>query len=487
MQFYDREQERAMLGGVLSSPRSELIIVYGRRGVGKSALLEQALQEAAFPYIFYRATRRTLPLQLAALTGAAREAYPETFLGQPFASVPVFLDFLVHQAAEREAVGNPVPVVVVIDELPYLADVDAGLLTTLQHWWDANKRRPNLKVFLAGSYVAFMERQVLDSNAPLYNRRTGALKLEPMDYADAGLFFPSYSPRERMEAYAILGGMPSYLEQFDPGIGIAGNLMATVLRRNTYLSEEPNWLLLEDLRRDVTYGSILRAVAQGDRRPSEIAKTIGKGAAQDVAPQLTTLQEMGLLVREVPITERGQARSRNSLYFLADNYLDFWYRYVDPARSLIVRGLGARLWEQTIAPSLSQYVSRPAFERACRQFLWRVLASEARPASVAPLAETGFTEVGTWWGVGDREIDVMATDMRGQVVLAGSCKWTEAAVDVREYAALQRDLTLAGLDGSDPVLVLFSRSGFTPRLTEIAAAQEPKRLVLVDLETMYSV
>jgi len=485
--FYDRTQERSVLGSVLSSARSEMIIVYGRRGVGKSALLEQALREAGLPYIFYRATRRTLPLQMGALTEAVREAHPEAFLGQPFASVSVFLEFLVHQAAEREASGDLMPVVVVIDELPYLADVDAGLLTALQHWWDANKRRPNLKIFLAGSYVAFMERQVLDSTAPLYNRRTGALKLEPMDYADAGLFFPTYTAREKMEAYAILGGMPSYLEQFDPRLGIAENLMATVLRRNTYLSEEPNWLLLEDLRRDVTYGSILRAVAQGDRRPSEIAKTIGKGAAQDVAPQLTTLQEMGLLVREVPITERGQARSRNSLYFLADNYLDFWYRYVDPSRSLIVRGLGARLWEQTIAPSLSQYVSRPAFERACRQFLWRVLASASPPEAVSPLAGLGFTEVGTWWGAGDREIDVMATDARGRVVLAGSCKWTEAPVDVREYAALQHDLTLAALDGADPTLVLFSRSGFTERLTKIAAAQEPKRLVLVELETMYLV
>jgi len=464
-----------------------LIILYGRRGVGKSALLDQALRGAGFPYIFYRATRRTLPLQLGALTEAAQEAYPGAFLGQPFGSISVFLDFLVHQAAEREAAGSPVPVAVVVDELPYLADVDAGLLTTLQHWWDANKRRPNLKVFLAGSYVAFMERQVLDSNAPLYNRPTGALKLEPMDYADAGLFFPRYSPREKMEAFAILGGMPSYLEQFDPNRGIAENVTATVLRRNTYLSEEPDWLLLEDLRRDVTYGSILRAVAQGARRPSEIAKTIGKGAAQDVAPQLATLQEMALLVREVPITERGQARSRNSLYFLADNYLDFWYRYVDPSRSLIVRGLGTRLWEQTIAPSLGQYVSRPAFERACRQFLWRVLASEAPPDALLPLTQSGFTEVGTWWGAGDREIDVMATDARGQIVLVGSCKWTDAPVDVREYAALQRDLTLAGLDGSDPLLVLFSRSGFTARLTEIVTAQEPKRLVLVDLDTMYRV
>src|SRR5207237_1192865 len=133
---------------------------------------------------------------------------------------------------------------------------DPGLLTVIQHWWDANKRRPNLKVFIAGSSMALMERQVLDVSAPLYNRRTAAMRVEPMDYADAALFFQSYTPRQKMEAYAILGGMPSYLEQFDPARSIEANVLATALRRNTYLSEEPDWLLLEDLRRDVTYGSI---------------------------------------------------------------------------------------------------------------------------------------------------------------------------------------------------------------------------------------
>jgi AAA+ ATPase superfamily predicted ATPase len=481
--FYDRDRERAVLTEALTSARSELVILSGRRGVGKSALLDCVLRGAGVPFIFYRATRRTLPLQLAALTEAVREAYPAAFIGQPFASTPVFLDFLAHQAGEAQATGAVV--VAVLDELPYLADVDPGLLTILQHWWDTNKRRPNLKLFLAGSYVAFMERQVLDQNAPLYNRRTGAIRLEPMDYAEAALFFSSYTPEERMLAFSVLGGMPSYLEQFDPAKDVEANVKATVLRQNTYLSEEPDWLLLEDLRRDVIHGSILRAVAGGQRKPSDIARAIGKKAAQDIAPQLATLQDLGLLVREVPITERTQARSRNSLYFVADHYLAFWYRYVDPARSLVMRGLGERIWERSIAPTLAEYVSRPPFERACRQYLWRSLVAGTLPGGLE------FTEVGGWWGGGDREIDVVAVKENGHVVLVGSCKWTAAPMDVREYAALQRDLTLAGLDvgGADaePWFALFSRSGFTPRLREIAAAQDPPRLLLVDLPSLYSV
>lgn len=156
--------------------------------------------------------RRTLPLQLAALTEAFRAAFPGVFLLQPFASTSVFLEALVYEADARKVRGEKEPVCVMIDELPYLADADPGLLTVLQHFWDDTKRCGNLKLFLCGSYLAFMERQVMDESVPLYNRRTGAMKLTPLDYAEAALFFPNYTPEEKMTGYAVLGGMPSYLE-----------------------------------------------------------------------------------------------------------------------------------------------------------------------------------------------------------------------------------------------------------------------------------
>ena len=205
-------------------------------------------------------------------------------------------------------------------------------MTGIQIWWDQHKRLPNLKLFLAGTRRGL--HGAPGPGTPTHhsnNRRTGALKLEPLDYAEASLFFPNYGPREKIETYAVLGGMPSYLEQFDPDRSLDDNLLATALRRNTYLHEEPDWLLLEDLRRDVTYGSILRAIAIGQRRPSDIARSIGKQSAQDVSGPLRALLDLNLVRREVPITERELPLSRTSLYFLADNYLAFWYRYVDPA------------------------------------------------------------------------------------------------------------------------------------------------------------
>ena len=479
--FYNRTRERHSLTQALQSKRAELIILYGRRGVGKSTLLRETLNAEGFPFLYHRAVRRTLPLQLAALTEAFRATFPTVFLPQTFASTSVFLDALIYEAEAREGRGDPTPVCAVIDELPYLADVDRGLLTVLQHFWDDNKRRPNLKLFLCGSSLSFMERQVLDEQAPLYNRRTGAMKIEPMDYAEAALFFPDYSAREKMTAYGVLGGMPSYLEQFDPRVSIEQNVRATILRPNTYLAQKPEWLLLEDLRRDVIYGSLLRAVAQGARKPSDIARAIGKDSAQDIGTHLSTLQELGLLVREIPITEKQQSRTRNSLYFLADNYLDFWYRFIDPARSLIAQDLGGQVWERQIAPMLDQHLSRPTFERACRSYLWRGLRAGTLPP------ELHFTEVGTWWGAGDVEIDMVAINETGAATAVGSSKWTNERVGLHEYDALRRDLTKSGIAQDNPTYFLFSREGFNEPLIEFAEKRTDSGLVLVSLETMYTV
>ena len=201
---------------------------------------------------------------------------------------------------------------------------------------------------------------------------------------------PGYTPQARIEAYAVLGGMPSYLEQFDPDRNLEDNLLATALRRNTSLNEEPDWLLLEDLRKDVVYGSILRAIATGNRRPSDIARAIGRQAAQDVSAQLQSLLELNLIRRDVPITERQRPLSRNSLYFLADNYLAFWYRYVDPNRSLIAQSLERRVLAR-IHQSFAEYVSRPPFEEVCRQFLWHAYRLGMLPEALQ------FDDVGTWW------------------------------------------------------------------------------------------
>jgi uncharacterized protein len=471
--FHNRSRELNRLSDVLEDPHAQLFIVYGRRGVGKSALLTRVVADR--PHIYYRASRRTLPIQLEELATTVRDTYPDQFVPDSFTSTDEFLRFLADRAFQ-----NPTEeVVVVIDELPYLAQSDPGLLTALQHWWDANKRFANLRIFLTGSYVSFMEREVLSVNAPLYNRRTGAMHLQPLTYFEAAAFFPGYSSRERIEAYAVLGGLPSYLEQFDADQSLDENLLRTVLRPNTYLNQEPEWLLLQDLRSDVVYSSILRAIASGRRRPSEIARAIGRRSAHDVAPHLEMLQGLGLVTRQVPVTDQKLSGSRRSLYWMADNYLAFWYRYVDPLARLIVQGRGD-LALVRIKESFHEFVAIPPWEEVCRQFLWHALAQGSLPKGVE------FTELGPWWD-DKSEIDIVALDGL-RVALAGSCKWTNAPMTTRDLHDLQSAVTTAA--GSlDPLptmwYALFSRAGFEPVLQTIAADRS-NRILLLTLDDLFA-
>jgi AAA+ ATPase superfamily predicted ATPase len=320
-----------------------------------------------------------------------------------------------------------------------------------------------------------MEEQTLSESGPLHNRRTGQLRLEALSYRDAALFYPNYSAEDRIAAYAIWGGLPSYLEEFDPDVPVWQNVRDRILRLGARLAEEPRWLRFSDLRSDALYASILRTIAQGERRPGKIAQAVGRSRADDVAYQLERLCEMGLVQRVVPVTEAGTSRSRQALYVLADHYVAFWYRFVDRLRHL----LAMRRYDETLAAiqeDFDRYVSERAFEDACRQFLWEALASDHLPAQLQ------FDHVGSWWIARDEvqdEVDVVA--MRsGRTVLVGECKWSNQPCGTRELEGLNAALHKGNRDLRPidrPWRALFSRSGFTEDLRVWAADPEDRVLL----------
>lgn len=478
MPFFNRDRELADIAEFVGSPRPELVIVYGRRGVGKSALLAEALSKR--PHLYYQATTRTLPQQLEDLTAALRAFAPEVVLPGVLPSLEAMLDALAQIARSRS--GETV--IVVIDELPYLAQADPAAPTVLQRWWDDLRRRGvrNLKMFLLGSLVSWMEEQTLSERGPLYNRRTGQVKLDPLGYRDAALFYPGWDAEDRIAAYAVWGGMPSYLEEVNPEDDLWKNVRDGILRPGARLAEEPTWLRFTDLRNDALYSSILRGIALGERRPGKIARAVGKGRADDVAFQLERLCDLRLVERVVPMHEADQARSRQALYVLADHYVAFWYRFVDRLRHL----LGMRRYDEALSriqEDFDRYVSERAFEDVCRQFLWQASAAERLPAQLR------FDAVGSWWvakkDVQD-EIDVVAME-GGHAVLIGECKWSRQPMDERELDGLGAAMRKASADLRPidrPWRALFSRSGFTDELH--ALAKDPaERVLLFTLDDLY--
>jgi AAA+ ATPase superfamily predicted ATPase len=478
MPFHNRELELSSIDQILASRRSELIIVYGRRGAGKSALLAEALRNR--PHLYYQATIRAVSQQLEDLTAALRTYAPGLIVA---GALPSFEEFL--EALAGIAIARPdQPSIIVVDELPYLAQADPAIPTVIQLWWDGIRRRDvrNLKVFLLGSQVSWMEENTLTGRAPLHNRRTGQLKIDPLGYAEAALFYPAYSADERLAAYAIWGGLPSYVEEIDPERTLWENVREGVLRPSARLADEPTWLRFTDLRDDALYSSILRAIAEGNHRPSMIARAVGRERAEDVIYALDRLADLRLVQRVVPIHQIHQARSRQALYLLSDQYVAFWYRFVDRLRHLT--GLN-RLDEaiESIRSTFDHYVSETAFEAICRQYVWRARAHGFFPSELA------LDTVGSWWAASQEvqdQIDVVATD-RGRTVLVGECKWSRQPIDSRDLDGLLAALRKAGSDLNPidrPWRALFSRSGFTDDLRDMAA--EPgSRLLLVTPEDLY--
>lgn len=451
--FINREAELTQLEELYHSQAAQLFILYGRRRVGKTELLRSFCADK--PHIFFVATLSSDASQLAAfsqeiwrfLHGEVAEGF--TFPGweaafQALASLP----------------GRPV---VVLDEITYLIEGNKSLPSVLQKVWDERLRDSGIFLVLCGSYLGIIEREILNYRAPLYGRRTGANHLRPLHLPAAAAFFPNYSAIEQMEAWAVLGGMPYYLRIFSDQQDIYANILQHILSNQGTLHNEPQLLLMEELRDPRNYFSILRAIAQGRTRLNEIAQAVGEGDGRSITRYLDILRQMGVVEREVSVTERQPEKSRRGVYRLRDAFLRFWFRFIHPNQGSLGMGLGAAVLEQRVRPGFDQFVSY-AFEEAAQEYLSHL----AQRGRLPFLPE----RIGRWW-LADEEIDVVAINDTERALLVAECKWTARPVGVNILADLQRKAQrLMGNDEwSQIAFALFARAGFTPALQEAAAAE----------------
>jgi AAA+ ATPase superfamily predicted ATPase len=449
--FINREREVEALERSYTSNRAELYVLYGRRRVGKTELLRAFCQGKR--HIFFIADLGTEASVLAELTRQISQfAYGRPDAIGPFSSWDAAFEFLVPLAAEER-------LVVVLDEFTYLIDANPAIPSILQRLWDARLQETQLMLILCGSYVGMMEQHVLAYRAPLYGRRTAQWHLRPLGFWDATRFLPRFDPIRQVQAYAVLGGVPAYLLQFDDGIPLLRNIEQRILTPGTFLYDEPRFLLLEELRDPHRYFSVLEAIAAGRTRQNEIAQAAGI-APSSIAFYLTTLRELGLVERIVPTTEKHPHKSKRGLYRLLDNYFHFWFRFVYPNRSLLERGEMTQVRRQ-VEEQLDHFAS-PAFEAICREHVWHL--HQTGELSFTPQA------VGSWW---DRqeEIDVVAISEQG--ILLGECKWTARPVGMNILNDLKRKAhPLIQQGGWNRVhYALFSRSGFTEALSAQVKAE----------------
>ncbi len=465
--FFNREDELDALETRWQRGRGEFFVVWGRRRVGKTELLSAFLEgKRGF---HFEATEGLEPDHLQDLSNIlVDETGSQLLTAQGLSNWQAALAAIADYAREG-------PAVVVLDEFQWIAHATADIGSLINRWWREVGRELPIFLIISGSEVSFFEREILTGS--MYGRRTGQQQLAPFGYKAAGLFFPSWSAADRMRAYAVCGGMPYYLEQFDESLPLDENILRAVLQRSGVLHEEAKLLLYEQLPEPQKFFSILRAIENGANRYNEIAQRTGvRDSALNNALEL--LRELYLVRRKVPVTIANPERTKQTSYEVTDGYLRFYFRFMHPFESRLKNNADAeRHLRQTVMPGLDQFVSRPAFEEACQDYL-RVHEQAAT--------------VGTWWGQVregprwvTRELDGLALDGGGHVTAIASAKWTNEQPGTSEESLLARLESELPKVGPNVRHYFFSRSGFDASLMALAAA-EPHRVVLVTPADLYA-
>ena len=446
-------------------PRPQFYVLWGRRRVGKSALIREFA--ATRDSIIYQAVTGTVTDQLSLLTRRIRAWRDDPVLAAaPLANWDQAFAYLENVGRVRRASGDPL--LIALDEFQYLYASDDTIVSRLQEFLDT-ARHDDLPLFVivSGSAIGFFEERI--QVGQVFGRRTAGGLLRPLSYRDAAMFFPDWSPVDRIRGWAVLGGMPYYLEQFDARHGLEWNIRERMLRRNQVLYNEADLLLREELRDAPTYQSVLAAIADGQTKNADIATRSGV-PANNLSTILTRLERLHLVERTVPFGEDA-AGSRRGLWTILDNYLAFWFAFVRPNLTDLEAGRGDTIWREEIRPALDRFISRPAFERICREYVRGAIGRDPR------LPDRG--DVGEWWGpytarddqgaivTEQRQADVVVGTPK-RVTLVGECKWSDSLVDTDALRQLRGVAAAVPGTTASTRLALFAREGFTDRLEAIA-------------------
>lgn len=456
--FVDREAELSWLEERWRAKRAQLLIVYGKRRVGKTALLKEFIREK--PAVYVLADRRPEREQLKEVAGRLGAHMRDAFIGRK--GFENWLEAFEYLAAHLpdEAGAPRHRLLLVLDEYPYLVENNPATSSLFQKGWDETLSRLPVTLVLCGSSMAMMESETLVHRAPLYGRRAGDLLVRPLDFAGVRQFLPRrWTFEQRVEVYALLGGMPGYLRQFDFESDLVHNIRSQILTPGAFLFREVDFLLKEELREPRNYLAILRAISQGRRKFGEIPNDTGL-PKNILHKYLHVLEDLQLVQREVPVTEKAPQRSKRSLYALQDPFVAFWFECVYPYASDLELG-ETRPSLHHVQQVLPHLLGR-AYERIARETLRRV---EGLPFSVH--------RVGRWWD-DQSEIDVVGVNEEANAILFAEVKWSARPIGTDSYRALKQKAGRVswGRPSRRETFALFSRKGFTPDMRRLAHREE---------------
>ena len=461
--FHCREKELRDLNKRYDKNNFECIVIYGRRRVGKTALINEFCKGK--PTIFFSALNASSQENLEALSKAIYEKeHPGVDTAPIYPSIDAAFAEITRMAEQER-------VVFVIDEYPYLAKANKSVSSRLQHIIDHTWKNGKLFLILCGSSMSFMEYQVLGYESPLYGRRTGQLKIQALTYKEITAFKPNLTSEQQALVYGITGGIPHYINKLDVNQDVDEALKENLFNTSSYLFEEPENLLKQELREPAIYNSVIKAIAGGASHSNEIATKVGI-ESPICAKYLKVLLDLGILVKETPITEKP---GKKTIYGIGDNFFRFWYRFVPQNASSIGAGRIEQIYDVVIKKHFPDYMGL-IFEQMCREYLFRY-------AQDVPVV---LSDIGQWWGTDTKarkevQIDIVGTPTEGNEYIIGSCKYRNTPIGVDELELLKHYAKVFG-KGETYHFYIFSKGGFTQGLQECAQHGEVR---LVTLQEMY--
>lgn len=454
--FIGRQRELSALNKLYDSEKFEFAVIYGRRRVGKTALISKFIEDKKS--IYFMGVESNAKQNLKNLSKSIMEYVGGAEIDNTFTSFQSAIEY-VFRLAENERI------ILAIDEYPYVAHSSKSLASTLQLLIDKYKDNSKLMLILCGSSMSYMEDHVLAYKAPLYGRRTAQMKVLPFDFEETCHYFNNFSDEDKALIYGIVGGTPQYLLQINDNLSVEENIKETFLNPVSSLYEEPINLLKQEVREPAIYTAIIAAIATGASKMSEISSKVGENT-NVCTTYLKNLISLGIVQKETPY---GEKASKKSLYSIADNMFSFWYRFVFENTSIIARGAVDVAYKR-IEPQLADYMGK-IFEEICKQYLWKLLLSGNCPVE--------FHSLGRWWGNNPKEKHQEEIDIMGEqdqnLALFGECKWTNEKVDLGVLETLIKRSKLFSYKNAH--YYLFSKSGFTKGCEDRAREMEKVTLV----------
>ena len=457
-----RKNELEILNSLFKSDKFEYLVMYGRRRIGKTTLLQEFSKDKNA--IFFPAQEKNDALNLQDFSKLIQikldGAYISSFEGWRDA-----FEYIDRKANKR--------IVIIIDEFPFIAEENPTIKSILQHaidhLWKKNK---NIFLILCGSSVSFMENEIMGKKSPLHDRQTSTMEVTSFDYYDSSLFYPGYSYEQKLIAYGILGGVPRYLEAFDDSRSIEENIENSIIRKGSYLNEEPVNLLKAELRDPNLYNSILSAIANGKNKVQEISDYLHEDSSK-ISKYLIVLQTMRLVEKRIPCGDNEN--SRKGIYVLTDNFFRFWFKY-EFTNNVYYEMLGSRQAAKEIMDGISDYMG-DAFEGICKEYFIRK----------AKKGELPFVpcKIDKWWGnnpyiKAQDDVDLLMIDKTGKKGIFVECKFTNSKMPHKEYEDLT-DAMRAFPNMTEKYMYLVSKSGYEESVIRHAKEDNAVLLGLKDL------